>query len=208
MGLLGIYLVPKSAHGCHRDRAGRSRRERRTVQAPECRIRLPRPRRQRLASVHSSLRYNQVSGRARLARRSSVPPANNTTAMLAIMLVGATAMEAVAIARGTPSSRPMTAPVPSATHISSLVKPRNTAGSRLSRAGRKTQVPSARRSIASFMPTSQDSGSRGQDPDDDHHQQGSDADYGAEVFPSLALVLHVGIDGQGMPSHTEKSEQG
>ena len=27
-------------------------------------------------------------------------------------------------------------------------------------------------------------------------------------FPSLALVLHVGINGQGMPGHTEKREQG
>src|SRR5690606_28489348 len=121
-----------------------------------------------------------------------------TTAMLAIILVGATAMEAVAIARGTPSTRPTSAPVPSATHISSFVKPRNTAGSRLRRSGRKTKVPSARRSIASFMPTSQNRGSLGQEPDDDHYQEGADTNHCAQVFPGLALVLDVGIHGQGM----------
>ncbi|KAI3479599.1 hypothetical protein L1887_58326 [Cichorium endivia] len=127
--------------------------------------------------------------------------------MPAIMLVGATAIEAVTIARGMPTSRPMTAPEPRATHISSLVKPRNTAGSRLSRSGRKTKVPSARRSIVSFMPTSQNRGSFGEEPDDDHYQQGADTNYRAKVFPGLALVLDIGEYGQGEEHQNQQGEQ-
>ncbi|MNL80161.1 hypothetical protein D3C87_2069390 [compost metagenome] len=70
------------------------------------------------------------------------------------MQVGRVAMEVVATASGAPRIRPSVAPTISATHISSLVRPRRTAGSRLRRSGRKVNVPSGRVVGVSDMVTS------------------------------------------------------
>ncbi len=117
-------------------------------------------------------------------------------------------METVATASGAPRITPSPAPMISATHISSLVSPRRTAGSRLRRSGRKVSVPSGRVAGASDMVTSQDRRGFGEKPQDHYHQQRADADHGAEVLPGLALVLHVGVDGQRMPGHAEEGEGG
>ncbi|MOA27071.1 hypothetical protein D3C78_1479140 [compost metagenome] len=105
-------------------------------------------------------------------------------------------MEAVATASGAPRITPSVAPTISATHISSLVRPRRTAGSRLRRSGRKVNVPSGRVVGVSDMVTSQNRGGFGEKPQDHDHQQCADTDHGAEVFPGFALVLHVGVDGE------------
>lgn len=103
------------------------------------------------ASFSSSARYSQLSGRPRFSRASQRPPQRIASVPPGRAQPGIRLQLCQSTAGMVPAIAPVASPTSSAISSSLTVRPRNTAGSRFSRSGRKGMVLMAYRMSEAWL---------------------------------------------------------